>query len=485
MTNCKFTFSSALILILCGLCQAQTAASEDTETQRLKAELARLQQQTLIAKEYKSLAEASLPKFTGGVDGSVTFSGDIPGPAVNKAYMALSEVANEMAKKIKCDSGDRLMISSATEISAFDTLHAFRMQSRLLRDQLEKAITLDKGFGQPAGLESMFLAGAALVGPLIQSSIDFIKLFRTNLEINSKDVTIDDKAFLAVLATALMTKNKDCRIYHPEMAPVRVLEGLPPLVSDEIKDPKSPGEWLSVIIEKHQKVMEALVARTKKSEDAKASLAAAQGEREARRTLEKEILDISLKMNLLSLSQQQELRLLKLEKEKALVGYRSEKDLNGVIADSTSKRNALAPLLAILTAAAEAGKSYKEEMLKSTTGATLLSRLHRTQRLETVLTKDCAGDCKPTLLFASVQKLTAATIKKTGVFTGTKYSYSGAAIASFFQFGLGYPNGAAADRSKAENADGRLIGSGIFSKCLGNLRDCVDKDDKSQEVMLK
>ena|SRR5260370_20962587 len=89
---------------------------------------------------------------------------------------------------------------------------------------------------------------------------------------------------------------------------------------------------------------------------------------------------------------------------------------------------------------------------------TLLSRLTRSSRLEDQLKSNCGKDCYSSILHLSVQKLVASTLKKTGAFSGTAYTFSGGAIASYIQFGLW--NGTAA-------LNGAITKSGTFTGYSG------------------
>ncbi|MCC6586048.1 MAG: hypothetical protein IT168_04945 [Bryobacterales bacterium] len=459
-----FRLISALLFVASSRAQTPAATTvEDPDVKRLKDEAARLQQENQRLAESKKLMEAMIPKFTGGVEGTANFSGDAAAEAVDAAYEALGAAAREISGKLQCGSqtataSKRIMILSATELNGFDNLHAFNAQSELLSKLLDEVIKPDDG-----GTHTYFFPAAAIpvAGSVIQSLIDFTKLFRINVDINTKDLTAEEKVVVSTLAANASANDSGCQIFYPEMVPAQVLAPL--CIHDPVQEPRTPGEWLGRINARLADVKKKLEATANQLESEKADVAKAESQvqsLEIRRKVLVELIpaliaklkDVPLRdaktwLNETKTTQEE---LMKLDQE-----IDAKK---GTLAEGKRKRDEDAYKVKALTAAMEAGETYRGELLKKDIGIAMLSRLHRTQRLKDVLTSDCRGNCSASLLHLSVQKLSATTTKRTGTFIGTKYSFSGAAIATYMRYAL-FENG--------KTTNSKLSDSGTVSKFVG------------------
>jgi hypothetical protein len=495
------------------LSDASTPAN--SQLQRLTDENAILDQQLKQATSTQSLAAASVPKFTGGQDGTTTISGEASVESVQLAYEALGQAAKGMADDIQhCGPQDRIMIFNAGEIGAFDSLNAFRLQTRMLNDLLKQTLTLDSNVLMPAPGPKLAFAPLALMmaGPMIQSLIDFTKLFRVNREITTKDLTPDDKAFLSILATRLAAKaGGGCRVYHPELVPASVFQELTlppgnvPASLDQINQltaylgalhdesgPASLSDWFGRIFDKTTIVRIRALARAdektkvdqeidkaspdvKKWRDLVASIPTLNA---AVAALTAKVADLDKKLKPLQDARPVDKPAVT-KAQKALDAAKTDldsktkdrdaavaagKDNTLIAADDELRRKQrytaeLGELLKALNAALDSGNAFRADLLKGDgAGANLLSRLTRSSRLENELKTGCPDGCYSSILHISVQKLSAATLKKTGTFTGTKYTFSGGAIATYLQFGL-WEHGAP--------LSGALSGQGTFTGYSG------------------
>ena len=488
------------------LADANTPAN--ATLQRLTEENSLLEQQLKIANNTKAIADASVPKFTGGLDGTTTISGDASAESVQLAYQALANAATQMAGDIaNCGPNDRIMVFNATEIAAFDTLHAFRLQSALLSDLMTNTLNMDSRTLEPpdANLSAAPL-GLMLAGPIIQSFIDFTKLFRVNREITSKDLTPDDKAFLAILASKIRAKpGGGCHIYHPEMVPAKLFEpvtlpasGLPQdldqltVLRDYLATLSSPpntlGDWLRRVFDltavlrirfisrtdekmKVDQEIEKLAPEVKKWRDQVDSIptleASVAGLRDKQKKLETKLKELlaahpvdvaAVRKTRKDIEDTKEALEAKNKDLVAAQAAKADKEKQAA-ADRLRLRQRysaqLGELLKALNAAIEAGNSYRSDLFKGdAAGSNFLSRLSRTARLESELKNCCSYS---SILHVSVQKLSAATLKKTNVW-GTQHTFSGGAIATYLQFGVW-------DGSNA--VSGELIREGTFTGYTG------------------
>ncbi|MBA3972639.1 MAG: hypothetical protein C0504_00310 [Candidatus Solibacter sp.] len=452
-------------------------APANAALQRLLDQNAMLSEQVTRATNMQSLADASVPKITGGLEGKTTFSGDTPAEAVHLAYQSFSGIATAMAKDIKCDANGRIMIFSAAEISALESLSAFRLQSSVLNDHLVQALKADSEVDREEvkpktkppefGKASVPMA-VALAGPLIQSLIDITKLFRVDREISAKDITPDDKALIAILAGKL---SGGCAILYPELVPASLLEELK-IGGSSSDGPASLTGWLKSVAENTAKIRLRLIERTKEKVAEDQSIEAATEALEEMGKVAKTIASLEEKVKGLKdkldkagakdkPGVEKELKAAEAELKKAQAAFAKldETPWKSNLNKSKQLRAQLVELLKILTAALEAGDAYRDALLKEAgSGLTLLSRLIRSSRLEEQLK---APGGKSSMLHVSVQKLTATTLKKTNAFRGARYTYSGGAIATFIQFGLW-------DENKPVN--GAIAGSGTYTGYSGQYK---------------
>lgn len=462
------------------------SAPSNAALQRLIDQNEMLSEQVGRATNMKSLADASAPKITGGLEGTATFSGDTPAEAVHLAYKSFSGIASAMAGDIKnCGKHDRIMIFSAAEISALESLSAFRLQSSILNKYLAQALKADSGLDldllklptklPDAGIMTFPMA-AAMAGPLIQSLIDITKLFRVNREISVKDITPDDKALIAILAGKL---TGGCQVMYPELVPASLLKELESgHAANKKKEPASLIEWLEIVALNTDDVRQRLIRRTVEKaaeeqniEEATAALAEMGKLAKSISSLEEKVkglkdkLDNARAADKPALEKQLKEAEAESKKVQAALAKLNETPWQSNLNQSKIRKAQLVEVVKILTAALEAGDAYRDALLKDAgSGLTLLSRLMRSDRLVSQL-KNNSG--KTSILHVSVQKLTATILKKTTAFRGARYTYSGGAIATFLQFGLW--------DEKEGALSGSILGSGTYTGYSGQFKPGPEK----------
>jgi hypothetical protein len=493
---------------------AAAQAPPNSQLQQLTDQNALLDQQAKLAASLQTLAGASVPKFTGGLDGATTLAGDASVESVHLAYQALATAATSMAKDIQhCGSNDRIMFFNAAEVAALDNLNAFRLQSRLLNDLLIQTLRLDASTQKSANAPALSAVplGLLMVGPIIQSLIDFTKLFRVNREITVKDLQADDKAFLSILATKLRAIGHHCELYYPDLIPAKPFEelrlpgssvpsdldqiGKLTAYLDGLGDQSGPApfaDWLTRIfdktailrirvlirvdekakldqeieksvpvVKKWLELVNSIPSLRKASATADAKLKKLKGELDAlqqssppdRPGIAKKKKEIDAAQADLEAKQKDVV-----DAEAAKLDPTSAAEQNKLLVNQQYSAQ-LAELLKALNSALDAGTAFRTELLKGDgSGVAQLSRLSRTQRLEDRLKFSCGQGCYSSILHISVQKLSAATLKKTGTFTGTQHTFSGGAIATYLQFGVW---------QSGQPLNGVLSGQGTFSGYSG------------------
>jgi hypothetical protein len=205
---------------------SQPGAPANPQLAALKAESAITAEQLTIAQNRQKLLSTVLPSDVKPLEGSVKVDGDHPVESQILAYQTLDRLARTIANEIAEFKPVRVLIHADAEIGGVLGLEAFRNQLNIIQQEFEK----DIGAAEPAIndakaiLRGEKLAGMAplietalVAGTLARSAIDLLSLFRTDVSLKYKDLTIADIALVAAVCGHLCRKN--IAVYDPALLP--------------------------------------------------------------------------------------------------------------------------------------------------------------------------------------------------------------------------------------------------------------------------
>ncbi len=223
-------------LLFGGGLMAEDNAALKLEVERLKLELERLETEKKIAtakgpadpgaealaaaKLQADLAEQrrkaqtnSLPSTEAkALEGSTKADDKAGGmETATLAYASAEAVAAEVAKRLKGMSGvERVVVHSEADAGAVRQYGLFLAQAGLLKQGY--ASVKETAEAARVGPESLEPVTAQL-----KSLIDLVALFRSDIELKGRDVTIDPDALVAALGKQLA--NSSIALYHPKLYP--------------------------------------------------------------------------------------------------------------------------------------------------------------------------------------------------------------------------------------------------------------------------
>lgn len=207
--------------------EKKLAQSDSPELAALKAQKAILEEQAAMAESRKKIVSATLASEVKPLEGTVKIDADNPVESQILAYKSLNSVAQRIADKVAAKKPARVLIHADTDLSGLLGFQAFVRQLELIHTQLTgekeaaEATLIDArqvAQGKIVAIAAPGLLMAPLViGAAIRSSIDLLSLFRTDVSLKYKDLTIGDLALVASVSGHLLEKNID--IYYPSVMP--------------------------------------------------------------------------------------------------------------------------------------------------------------------------------------------------------------------------------------------------------------------------
>ena len=201
--------------------------ADSPELAALKAQAGIVAQQTAIAEGQQKMVAALLPSNVKPLEGSAKIDGDHPIEGQILAYHAINQIAKDLAKHVKGLGVTRVFIHGDSEINLLIGFQSFKGQLEMLRRQLQEEIDLGKTevADRRAALKTdvapptaaAALPAALVVGAAARSAIDLLALFRSDVTLKFKDLTIPDLALIAAVAGAL--QKQGVVVYHTAMVP--------------------------------------------------------------------------------------------------------------------------------------------------------------------------------------------------------------------------------------------------------------------------
>lgn len=153
---------------------------------------------------------AESPAGTTAISNGSFFEGEI------LAYRELSRIAQGIAGIVKRTAYRRLILYDKRDVEALPVLEAFRVQAQLIRDQYREIPSPEAKVETEAALEILTTATT-----LANAFLGFIGLFRSDVEVHGREITLDEVALIAELADQL---NDEVSVIYPTVGPVPATE---------------------------------------------------------------------------------------------------------------------------------------------------------------------------------------------------------------------------------------------------------------------
>lgn len=187
------------------------------------------------AKELKEL----LPSNVEALKGETTISGDHPVESQILTYRSLEKVAANIVRRIQASSPPKtVVIHNEQEISMLLGLRAFEVQLDLieasLRSEAESARRVLASRADRAAEKSKTITESAAgltfaplaINTALRSAAELVSLFRMDIAVNYKTLTVADSALIAAIASELAAKQVS--VYQSAVVP----RGLSGSISD-------------------------------------------------------------------------------------------------------------------------------------------------------------------------------------------------------------------------------------------------------------
>ncbi len=209
----------------------EKSASEkpDPELDRLKREAEISKQRAEIAANKAKQVQSQLPSQVKAPEGTTNVVGDHPIESQILAYDALNKLAESIAGRVASRNPAAVVIYSEAEINALVALQAFAAQLDLIATQLtaeidnaKTAIANAKAAVKPAHTAKLAAAlelAPMVVGGALRSAADLLSIFRADVTLRYKDLTIGDIPLVAAVAGHLASRQQPVTVYHPALVP--------------------------------------------------------------------------------------------------------------------------------------------------------------------------------------------------------------------------------------------------------------------------
>lgn len=208
-------------------------SADDSGTQERNRELARTKleadiadQQKRLAEARKAIREASLPVTeVKPLEGKITVANDTtPIESEILAHEAIEAIASEIAGALCTTFPDTriFVVHQEGDAAALTALGAFRMQIEALRSAYEAVAAAARAMATQAPEVTTQSVGLGIAAgtALAKSALDFLALFRSDVEIRGHELTLDEAVIVSEIA-ARLPKTK--RLHYPRLYPSTVM----------------------------------------------------------------------------------------------------------------------------------------------------------------------------------------------------------------------------------------------------------------------
>lgn len=213
------------------LAQDDAQGEDNAELEALEERAAILEQELTILQTENQLIEARFGAAATPLDGTIETEGDAPIESQVLAYEAVNDIARRIAGAITSDvDGKPIVIYDAAQVTAVQNYVAFVERLKLLEAEYDGALSDEAGFVDvPAAISGI---ASTLAGTLA--------LFRTDVKVTSKTLSIEDIALIAAVASHVTSA-----VYHPALIPPGfATPPVPPSFHPDAPDPPGTSELL-------------------------------------------------------------------------------------------------------------------------------------------------------------------------------------------------------------------------------------------------
>lgn len=195
----------------------------------MKNQTAILEQQLKQAEARQKLITTVLPSSdVKPLEGTVKIDGDHPVESQILAYHALNRLAKKITEVVTGVKPKRILIHSEADINSLMSFQSFFEQMLLIRDELtsvnkgaksalEEAVQTLSGEARSEMVAVPFALAPVIAGAVLRSAIDLLSLFRVDVSLKSKDLTINDLALVATVSGRLV--GSGVPVFNPSLIP--------------------------------------------------------------------------------------------------------------------------------------------------------------------------------------------------------------------------------------------------------------------------
>jgi hypothetical protein len=196
---------------------------ENPELVAIKSESAIVAEQLVIAQNRQKMLAMIVPSDLKPPEGTLKVDGDHPMESQILAYRSLNQAANAIAAKVLEAKPTQVLIHADADVSALFGLQAFMAQLDLIEAEFDKDIQLAKtaladaktvADGQLLAQAAGFMLAPMVIGTVIRSAVDLLAMFRTDITLKYKDLTIGDLALVAAVSGCLC---EHIPVYNPTL----------------------------------------------------------------------------------------------------------------------------------------------------------------------------------------------------------------------------------------------------------------------------
>ncbi|HEX6904780.1 MAG TPA: hypothetical protein VF789_34050 [Thermoanaerobaculia bacterium] len=175
---------------------------------------------------------------TTPLEGKTTLDEDVTLESAILAYDSVSRIAGEIARLLKNDNVEEVMILDPADGAGLQELRWVSARIQALQAAFD-SIKPEKPATKVFVAEAITAISTATV--LVKSALDLVALFRSNVDIKSSEITLEDTALVADLARQL---RGHARVFYPRILPFdfvstaqdsRIMAGLESLYAAQVK----------------------------------------------------------------------------------------------------------------------------------------------------------------------------------------------------------------------------------------------------------
>lgn len=168
-----------------------------------------------LAEQNKKIRESLPVPEAKALEGKTTIDDKMAIESYTLAYESLAKIAHKVATAVKAKSPKKIFIHSEKDIAYLLELRTFMAQIEVIRQAFKTATPPSQAIR--AMVVGSVIGAGTLAVTAVKTLIDLIALFRTDTEIKSVEITLDDVALVASVANQL---GPGIEVYDPQILPL-------------------------------------------------------------------------------------------------------------------------------------------------------------------------------------------------------------------------------------------------------------------------